>query len=243
MAATRYICLADNQYDGKKYYKKDVIYELPGSPPAGYFTATSLDIRHDANIVGQKDMDDTYFFGKGIVGWDDLRFPLMGRRITVSAGRLDFDFEECTVDFSATARYTEEPVCMISQMPHAKKFGTALYPHLHWIQQEDNTPNWLLKYRFYNNGSVVPEFSLAIPTYNAFAYDSGDLLQITAFPPIPAPTGETVSSICDLILFRDSANASTLFAGADPYTVGAKSKEFDLHYQIDSLGSGRELAK
>ncbi len=51
MAATRYICLEDNQYDGKRSYKKDVLYELPGSPPSASFTATTLDTKRDANEV------------------------------------------------------------------------------------------------------------------------------------------------------------------------------------------------
>jgi len=175
--------------------------------------------------------------------WDDLRFPFTGNRIDVSSGRVDYDYTECTVDFQTNARYPNEPVCMIAQMPHHKLFGSSVQPHLHWIQQSAVFPNWLLAYRWYNNGSTVPgTFTLAAYTTHAFVWSAGNLLQITKFPAIAAPGGEDVSSILDLIIYRDSANTSTLFAGADTYGI-AKAKEFDLHYQIDDRGSRQEYVK
>ncbi len=238
----RYECIKTNEYGGRWYYK-GMFYPFNTTPPADYFSAETYDVKRPGSSMGYLDRDNTFFYGENIIGWDDLRFPLAGRRISVSAGRLDYDFTECTLDFSATARYPEEPVAMIAQMPHAKLFGSAVHPHLHWVQQEDEVPNWLLAHRFYNNGDTVPAFELSIWDKLTFTYVSGDLMQIVDFPAIQAPDGETVSAICDMILYRDSANASTLFAGADPYTVGAKSKEFDLHFMTDSLGSGQEYSK
>ncbi len=173
--------------------------------------------------------------------WDDLRFPFTGNRIDVSAGRIDYDYTECTVDFQANARYPNEPVCVVAQMPHHKLPEGPLRPHLHWYQEEAVFPNWLLAYRWYNNGDLVPgSFTLAAMNGHAFTWSSGVLLQITTFPEIPGLAGENVSSICDLIVYRDNANASALFAGSDTYGV-AKTKELDLHYQVSGWGSRQEF--
>jgi len=183
-----------------------------------------------------------YYPASDLSNWDDLRFPLTGQRLTVSAGRLDYNFTELTVDFSATARYPNEPVCMVAQMPHAKRFGSAVSPHLHWIQTSEDVPNWLMAYRWYNNGAAVPStFTLAAASYEAFTYTSGDMMQITEFPMIKPPSQENVSSILDIRLYNDSGNASTLFD--DAAAVIGEAKEFDLHYEIDSVGSGTEYVK
>lgn len=176
-------------------------------------------------------------FGGLALGWDDLRAPLTGQQLTISAGRLDYDFTECTVDFSATARYPEEPIAMTFQMQHDKLLDSVIVPHLHWVQSENNIPNWLIAARWYKNGAAIPAFTLAKYDSHVYTYSSGSIMQLTNFPALAAPSDETLSSICDIILYRDSANVSTLFAGADPYTVPAKAKEFDIHFQRDSLGS------
>jgi hypothetical protein len=42
---------------------------------------------------------------------------------------------------------------------------------------------------------------------------------------------------------RDTDNDSTLFTGVDPYTGPAHALMFDVHLQIDSLGSTDEYVK
>ncbi len=176
--------------------------------------------------------------------WDDLRFPAMGQSLDSTTGRLDYDFEECGVGFAANARFTEEPLCFICQMPHSKLHGSAVHPHIHWIQNQAADPNWLIQYRVYNNGEAPPAWQLAKPsTTRTFPYVAGNLLQITKFPAIPAPADESVSAFIDVRLFRDSANTSTLFTGADAYAGTALLKELDHHILIDSLGSRDEYVK
>ncbi len=237
---SRWICTKACRAIGKNC-NVGQIEEHPTNPLSTCFEAYSGDKILPINLNPTTDMDGTVYFDT--VGWDDLRFPLTGQRLTVSAGRLDYDFEECNVEYGANARYPNEPICMVAQMPHAKKFGSIAAPHLHWVQSSASIPNWLLAYRFYNNGAVIPSWSLAAYTSHAFTYTSGSIMQITGFPHIPAPANENVSAVLDLRLFRDSANASTLFAGADPLAAVGVAKEFDLHIALDSLGSGREYDK
>lgn len=244
MAAQRYICIQDNQYDGKKVYVENGFYELPGSPPASFFTATTLDLERPRNLVGFTDMDNTYYYGKGVRGFDDLTQQFIGRKVDEISGRITYDYTECTVDFATNARYPEEPICFTYQMSHGKKRLTPLFPHVHWFQEEDNIPNFLIAYRWYNNGAEVPTFTFAAYIDSVFTYDSEtSLLQITRFPVLSAPSDEGISSFLDIIFFRDTANGSTLFAGADPYTIASKMKLFDLHASTDSLGSGRQYQK
>lgn len=175
--------------------------------------------------------------------WDDLRFPLIGNRLDSASGRIDYNYIECTVDFDINARYPEEPICFVAQMPHSKKIGTVIRPHIHWVQEQNQVPNWLFSYRVYNNGDPVPTFTNVAYSQSLFPYTSGSIMQLTLFPDIILPSPENVSAGCDMILYRDSANASGLFSGLDPYTIIAKAKEVDIHFEIDSLGSSQEFTK
>jgi hypothetical protein len=174
--------------------------------------------------------------------WDDLKAPFIGRKIDVTNGHLDYDFTELGIKFQTNAEYSTDPVGLIYQMPHHWKLESELRPHIHWIQSEDHTPNWLIAYRAYINGEAPPAWTLAAWTSNAFDYVK-DGLQITQFPAIDMSGINEVSGFLDVQLYRDTGNASSLFSGADPYTVAALAKEFDLHYIIDSRGSREELSK
>ena len=175
--------------------------------------------------------------------WDDLRSPATGSRIDTSTGRLDYNFTECGIAFDETARYPDEPLCIIQQMSHSKKLGTPVRPHIHWIQNSADVPNWLIAYRVYSYGDVVPEFQLAKYDNTIFAYTGWELAQITTFPNIECPDDEMLSLELDVILYRDSANASGLFDGPDPYGGPVLYKEFDIHYQRDGFGSTYEFKK
>ena len=175
--------------------------------------------------------------------WDDLRFPLSGQRLNSASGRVTYNYTENTVDFATNARYSEEPIIMIAQIEHKVAEGEDIYPHLHWAQEEDNDPNWLFRYRYKKKGAAPSAWTLAIPlTARVYTYTAGEIHQLTTFPTLTGHT-LTLSDIIDIQLYRDSANASTLFAGADPYTVAARAMEFDLHVQIDQPGSSSEYVK
>ena len=173
--------------------------------------------------------------------WDDERFPFTGARLDSASGRVDFNFTECTVDFAANARYPEEPVCFIAQMTHSKCLQSIVAPHIHWVQSEVTVPNWLMAYRWYNNGSAVPAFTLVPAEAPAFTYVSGDMMQLSNFGHISPPATETISSILDIKIYNDTANTSTLFAGAS--AVVGQAKEMDIHVMKDSVGSGTEFVK
>jgi hypothetical protein len=175
--------------------------------------------------------------------WDDLRFPFVGQQIDTSAGRIDYDFDECGVTFAANARYPEEPICMVLQMQHRMELSTNLRPHLHWMQQGEAIPNWMIEYRVYDNGETPPAFAQAMYVDHMFVYIAGTILQITTFPEIDMSTVTGVSGFVDIRFFRDSTNASLMFKGADPSQIAELTKEFDVHYLSDSAGSAGEYTK
>ena len=174
--------------------------------------------------------------------WDDLKFPATGLNLDSAATRYSVDTTELGTSFHSDARYTNEQLGMVVQLPHAWKEGTILKPHIHWIQNQAAVPNWLMAYRVYNNGEVPGAFSFSMIDNTVFTYTSGSICQISGFPDIDM-YGLTISSIIDIKLWRDTANTSTLFAGADPVATDALLKEYDIHYQLDSNGSVQEYVK
>lgn len=177
--------------------------------------------------------------------WDDLRFPASTARL-VPASRYSADTTNCGIIFdggATPARYPDEALCHVVQLPHSWNEGTTIRPHMHWIQTDPTPPNWLLRYRFYNNGSAVTAFTNVIPaTTEVFTYTSGSMLQISAFPNI-SMTDYKISCLGDVIIYRDYANASGLFAGAESGAPDVLYKEFDIHYEKDSWGSRDEFVK
>jgi hypothetical protein len=176
--------------------------------------------------------------------WDDARFPFFGRQLDISAGHLTYDITNLGVNFDDTSRNNDlDQIGIIAQMHHDYAIGTEVRPHVHWMQSAAAIPNMLLKYRIYDQGEAPGAWVLAATTGQAFTYTSGTILQISSWPAINMSTITGVSGFLDIKVYRDTANGSTLFAGADPLTGDWLAKEFDLHYQIDSIGSGEEYTK
>ena len=178
--------------------------------------------------------------------WDDLKAPLQGQRLDTTSGRLDYDYFNGAVNFNANARYPDEPITILMQMPHGKKEGSNLRPHLHWLQESNATPNFLLAYKWIEINTVTTketDFSnyTLLPINGAeFPYQA-NLHQINIFDEIAGTIG--TSDCIAFALFRDSTNVSGLFAGADSYVGDVLAYEFDCHYQIDQLGSIQEFEK
>lgn len=185
----------------------------------------------------------TIKLGAPAVVWDDLKEAAIARSLDTSSGRIDYNYAEATIDYATNARYNvSEQLTFAMQMSHAYKHGTNLRPHVHWIQNQDAVPNWLIEYRVVSNGGAVPAtFTQAICSSQVFTYTTGNIMQICKFPEITG-VSETSFSV-DVKLFRDVDNDTGLFTGVDLYTGIASIKFFDIHYQIDTLGSRQEYIK
>lgn len=170
--------------------------------------------------------------------WDDSRFPAVGQQLDNPAGRVDYNYTENTVDFQSNAT-SADTINMVCQMTHKFKTNSDIHPHLHWVQNQDDDPAWRIDYRIYGNGDQVPSFTTAVSPSNArvFTYVSGNLFQISEFPPIGLSgyPGIGTSWTMDIKLYRVGAS--------DSYTGDSSVKEFDIHHQIDSNGSDQEFTK
>ena len=197
-----------------------------------YLDVTRL-VVHDKLEVGHLRLTDT--------SWDDLKFPATALRLDVAATRYSFDSTELGIRFDTNARYTEEQLSMIAQMPHHWKEGSTLKPHFHWIQEQAEFPNVLFAYRAYNNGDTPGAYTFVEPDNHVFTYVAADICQISGFPDIDM-TGMTLSSIIDMKFWVDTANTSTLITSGSQ-ALGMLLKEIDIHYEIDSLGSNQEFVK
>lgn len=160
---------------------------------------------------------------------------------------------EGTVEFAANATYNatftsaDALYCNV-QLNHDRDLTATLYPHIHWFQEKNYNPNWLLEYRWQTNGGTkVTSWTKLLCNTPAFTYVSGSIHQIHYSAAISVPSGSAISDIVQFRIFRDTTNASTLFAGTCPYNTGGNAVcgmlAFDPHFQINSLGSDDQYVK
>ena len=159
--------------------------------------------------------------------WDDLRMPAVSINPPGAVSDPDRDTVDPGLLFDPG---TSELVHIIAQMPHSWIEGSEIRPHVHWSPTSTDTGSvvWQLEYQVQNSGDVLGAYTTITVTQAASGV-SGEQ-RIALFPAVPM-TGFTLSAI---VMCRLSRLATD---GADTYTDDARLIEFDIHYQIDGLGS------
>jgi hypothetical protein len=181
--------------------------------------------------------------------WDDLIQPLMGKNIDVSAGKLDYDWENKAIKFADSTLISNNAhkIHFGYQIEHRIKLDGKCHPHIHWIQSSSDVPNWWMRWRFWQNGKAAGSWTEAKYSSHLFTYSSGTIMQLTTFPEIDfsTATGGTleVSDFLDIEFTRDTNNASGLFSGNDPLSGNASLRAFDPHIEVDTMGSCDEYSK
>lgn len=179
--------------------------------------------------------------------WDEISQSVVGKNLYVNAGRIDYNYDDLTVDFSSNARYPNENIGVVSQMLHARKVDSDIYPHIHWIQEDAGLPNILVEYRWYGNGEPVTATwtQVALTSAdNVFVYSGGVMQQITRIIlPVGSGIDKGLSSTFEVKIYRDNSNSSGLFSGADSYPTIFKVKYYDIHIEKDTIGSREEFVK
>ena len=181
--------------------------------------------------------------------WDDLRVNAYSTKL---GGSKDPDFAKILDNgassqgvfaylFSATS---EEEVYFAVQIPHNYKYGTDLKPHVHWSPVANGgageNVSWGLEYSLQEIGATFPNTTIiygdtSVPDETLVA-DRHYLTELTA---IDGSAIDSVSAMLVCRLFRDATGAG----GTDDYSSDVALLEFDLHYEIDSLGSAEEYTK
>jgi hypothetical protein len=187
-------------------------------------TAASIDGR-GVITAGGLNLSDTV--------WDDLRFPAQSINPAGSATPPTISNTTGMLEFSGSV---DNVIAGAGQMPHKWKYGTTVYPHLHLLFPNTNTNNtrWKLEY------NIVPLGGNAVNAYGS--YSDGGTIDIpnannarthvlAPFSPI-SMAGYVGSTMIMWKISRLAASDAT-----DNDTQIAVLMEFDLHYEVDKLGS------
>lgn len=156
---------------------------------------------------------------------------------------LVFDFVEGTLDFENDCDLNTYAIMNV-QVNHDWKAGSDVEPHIHWFQNQNAIPNWLIQYRWQRECQAKTTSWTSLEWQsNVCSYVSGTINQITSFGAITPPANYGVSDILQFRVIRDCDNDSGLFTGADAYTGDAEATSFDVHIEVDTLGSRQLYAK
>jgi hypothetical protein len=128
---------------------------------------------------------------------------------------------------------TSEYLDIIAQLPHRWKEGSTIYPHVHVRQAADQQAVFKIDYRWYNLGDAIPAGTTTY-TMNSYAltYTSGTIAQIIKGTGVSG-SGKTISSLLKMRLYRDD----------NVYTGDILMDSFDIHIEMDSIGSASEYTK
>jgi len=195
---------------------------------AGDLTSYDTFYLHDLTVEGNFWLTDTV--------WDDLRAPVNQGKLKGTADPIWSDaVGGQTLVFSPTLM---KEVYFILQLPHSYKEGTSIIPHVHWVYGANTVGQscrWGLEY-WWNEDNVFLGGSNTIYVNTNLSNNDAVMPFLTSFPTIDG-TGHTISSILNCRLFRDATDIS------DNYTSNVYLFEFDIHYEIDSIGSRNTLSK
>ena len=152
--------------------------------------------------------------------------------------------DQSYVTFATTANLNDYMYTNI-QLNHDRDSSVNIDPHLHFFQTLNSFPNFLLQYRWQVNGSHASltwtNITCVVPV---FSYPGGVFHQIADTQAgITPAVGTTLSDIVQFRVLRDTNNDSTVFSATDAYTSTVGVLAFDVHLQLNSLGSTDEYTK
>jgi hypothetical protein len=171
--------------------------------------------------------------------WDDMRFPASAANPPGLASDPDYDTTNGGWLFDAVST---ELLFFQAQMPHGWKEGTDIHPHVHWQKTTSAAGDvyWQLDYKKAPIAGVMDAAFTTLSTTSTVPgtpdNDTADEHLISAFDWIDMGGNE----ISDMFVFKLSRIGGN---GADTYGADVRLLEFDIHYQINSQGSGREFIK
>lgn len=170
--------------------------------------------------------------------WDDLRFPSNGIDPPGAASDPTRNTTNGLLSFSAIA---DNAIAGVAELPHSWALGTDLSPHLHLLPNASATGNqrWKIEWEIvpingtwdgstYSNSETITFASGSYPsTHKSVSFSDWNMAAYSSV------------SICipwkiTRLAFSDAA---------DTDSTACILMEFDIHYQIDALGSRQEAIK
>lgn len=158
--------------------------------------------------------------------FDDLFFPATSIKLGVNF-KPDYDYTENGLLFPQNDE--SERINIIAQFPHRRKTGSVISPHMHFIQSVSAIPKFVMLYRIAELGGQFPTtYTSALSTSGVMPYTSGSIHQLIPFPDIQTSAISGVSSLMDIVIYRQTG---------DGIAGDVLFKQFDIHIEIDAMGS------
>lgn len=190
--------------------------------------------------ISKIEADGTLKFEGEAGVWDDLRVSLDKGS---SSATIDYIWGSEGPQIYFFRNNAVSAMSFVVQIPHSWKEGTTIYPHIHWMPRTTGTGNmvWNFDYSWQNYNPTTP---LAFPTYttNTIVTEgpfTANTHRISSLVPAEGLTvaENKISSILICRIWRDPANTD------DTYSADAGVLSFDIHFQIDTVGSRATFVK
>lgn len=170
--------------------------------------------------------------------WEDMRFPAYSLNPVGSASDAVLDSSSTFMGTLLFADGATKVCCGQAQFPHQMRENSILKPHIHWSPTV-STPGsvlWRLEYQIAPVSGAFPG-SYTVMDILAPAGATANAHLTKSFGDIFGAFGVGLSAMMVWKLSRVGADVS------DTYGADARLLEFDIHYEIDSIGSKEEWAK
>jgi hypothetical protein len=177
--------------------------------------------------------------------WKDMVMDLIGKKVTVNNGRVDYDFDNMAMKFqnNGDINTANDLVGGNLEIDHVFKVGnsTTFKPHIHWFQEVSSgsvinfelTMKWRLQRNNHAKTDTWTTVTLSAGTNDVFDFTGeadGFYNQITRFPEITVDC--SISDTFQVKMTRTDALAGDMLVYF-----------FDLHGEVDSYGSDNEITK
>lgn len=192
-----------------------------------------------SNYAEFEDDGTLIFYGSSIT-YEDLQVPVLTTKSNTNPPSLTtFKGNTVLFAFSEENAQNEEQVYFSIQFPHAWNEGTTVYPHVHFTcgTTSADSVRWGLEYTWADvNGNFGNTTTIYCSKQIGNAFDH----KVVGFGGITPDTNQdNISSIMVCRLFRNSSNLiEDSYTGHDVYLI-----MFDIHYQVNSLGSRYQWIK
>jgi hypothetical protein len=189
-------------------------------------------------------IDNNYgiYLGGDASVWDDLRFPPGRVVVNPANSKPDYIGLIDNINMLGFDKSASEWVTGIAQMPHGYKEGSYVEPHVHWVTTSAASTAshvcWKIDYTWVNpdTGNIFYNASVQSLTATSPAAGAASTLVYCSLGTANG-TGKEVSSIIAFRLIRNVSHAE------DDIDSDVGMLEFDIHYQIDAMGSRQISAK
>ena len=203
-------------------------------------TSTPMSRRLKGRIQGSKmEPQDCVLTMNTQTFWDDMRFPAAAANPPGLASDPDFDTTNGGWLFAAAGT---ELLFFAAQIPHSWYEGSTLVPHVHWQKTTSASGDvvWSFEYKWAPLGEAMDAAFTQVTASSTVAdtpdNDTANEHMITSFGDLSGE-GKQISDMLIMKLSRLGDN------GSDTYGADARLLEFDIHYQIDGIGSAQQYTK